>query len=396
MASEFVVENRQSDIHRSKIRPVSESGKYAGDEKYWAALATLTAIGPAAMLRLHDRFKDMSLAWNASRSELIEAGIPADRVSSLIDERNRIDPDVEMERVESANAHLITFGSAAFPPLLREIPSPPAVLYTKGGFTEQDLTRTIAIVGTRRISPYGRQLRLLAADLAAAGLTVISGLAFGVDGEAHRAALDAGGRTVAVLGTGIDIVYPAKHRGLAEEIAESGAVVTEFPPGTKPAGENFPQRNRIISGLSMATLITEAPAKSGALITASFANHQGRDVLAAPGDVFSVNSAGCNALIRDGAVMARNSDDVLETINFAARVIQLPFEVEPPPPMREDERQVVETLSLKPIHRDEITRTCGLPAHKVAALLTIMEMKGLAKDVGGGHYVQARIHSVRA
>ncbi|MCY4109732.1 MAG: DNA-processing protein DprA, partial [Chloroflexi bacterium] len=145
-----------------------------------------------------------------------------------------------------------------------------------------------------------------------------------------------------------------------------------------------------------ATLVTEAPAKSGALITASFANHQGRDVLAVPGDVFSVNSTGCNALIRDGAVMARNADDVLETINFAARTIQLPFEVEPPPPMREDERQVAQALSLKPIHRDEITRSCGMPANKIAALLTIMEMKGLAKDVGGGHYVQGRIHSSRA
>ena len=376
---------------------MSESGNYAGDEKYWAALAAVEGIGSAAMLRLYDRFKDMSLAWSAARSELIEAGIPKERAAQVVEERKRIDPDIEMERVESANARLITFGSAAFPPLLREIPSPPAVLYIKGGFTEQDLTRTIAIVGTRRISPYGRQITsLLAADLAAAGLTVISGLAFGVDGAAHRATLDAGGRTIAVLGTGIDIVYPAKHRRLAEEVAESGAVVTEFPPGTKPAGENFPQRNRIISGLSVATLVTEAPAKSGALITASFANHQGRDVLAAPGDVFSVNSAGCNALIRDGAAMARNSDDVLETINFAARAIQLPFEVEPPPPMREDERQVVEALSLKPIHRDEITRACGLPAHKVAALLTIMEMKGLAKDVGGGHYVQGRIHSFRA
>ena len=376
---------------------MSESGNYAGDEKYWAALAAVEGIGSAAMLRLYDWFKDMSLAWSAARSELIEAGIPKERAAQVVEERKRIDPDIEMERVESANARLITFGSAAFPPLLREIPSPPAVLYIKGGFTEQDLTRTIAIVGTRRISPYGRQITsLLAADLAAAGLTVISGLAFGVDGAAHRATLDAGGRTIAVLGTGIDIVYPAKHRGLAEEVAESGAVVTEFPPGTKPAGENFPQRNRIISGLSVATLVTEAPAKSGALITASFANHQGRDVLAAPGDVFSVNSAGCNALIRDGAAMARNSDDVLETINFAARAIQLPFEVEPPPPMREDERQVVEALSLKPIHRDEITRACGLPAHKVAALLTIMEMKGLAKDVGGGHYVQGRIHSFRA
>ncbi|MCY3802407.1 MAG: DNA-processing protein DprA [Chloroflexi bacterium] len=376
---------------------MSESTNYAGDEKYWSALATVTAIGPAAMLRLYDRFEDMSLAWSASRSELIEAGITRDRAARVVEERRRIDPDLEMERVESANARLITFGSAAFPPLLREIPSPPAVLYVQGGFTEQDLTRTIAMVGTRRISPYGRQITsLLAADLAAAGLTVISGLAFGVDGAAHRAALDAGGRTVAVLGTGIDIVYPAKHRGLAEEVAKSGAVVTEFPPGTKPAGENFPQRNRIISGLSMATLVTEAPVKSGALITASFANHQGRDVLAVPGDVFSVNSAGCNALIRDGAVMARNADDALETINFAARTIQLPFEVEPPPPMREDERQVAQVLSLKPIHRDEITRSCGLPASKVAALLTIMEMKGLAKDVGGGHYVQGRIHSNRA
>jgi DNA processing protein len=261
--------------------------------------------------------------------------------------------------------------------LLREIPSPPAVLYARGSIVDQDLKRSIAVVGTRRISPYGRQItRLLAADLAAAGLTIVSGLALGVDGVAHRAALDAGGRTIAVLGTGIDIDYPRQHRGLTEDILESGAIVTEFPPGTEPLGDNFPKRNRIISGLSMATLVTEAPSKSGALITASFANHQGRDVLAVPGDVFSVLSSGCNALIRDGAAMVRNSEDVLEAINFAARVIQLPFEIEPPPPMRDDERQVAEALSIKPIHRDEITRTCRLPAHTVAALLTIMEMKG--------------------
>lgn len=166
----------------------------------------------------------------------------------------------------------------------------------------------------------------------------MSGFALGVDGVAHRAALDAGGRTIAVLGTGIDVNYPSQHRGLANDIVESGAVVTEFPPGTEPAGEKFPKRNRIISGLSMAMLVTEAPSKSGALIAASFANHQGRDVLAVPGDVFSVLSAGCNALIRDGAAMARNSGDVLEAINFAARAIQLPFEIEAPPPMKHDER----------------------------------------------------------
>ena len=365
-----------------------------GHEKYWAALARLPEIGSASILRLHDRFEDMSLAWTATKSELVEAGIAPHQAMVMVEERRRIDPSFEMDRVESANARIITFASNSFPPLLKEIPSPPAVLYARGSLTDQDLNRTVAIVGTRRISPYGRQItRLLATDLAAAGLTVVSGLALGVDGVAHRAALDAGGRTIAVLGTGIDVNYPSQHRGLAKDIAESGAVVTEFPPGTEPAGENFPKRNRIISGLSMATLVTEAPAKSGALITASFANHQGRDVLAVPGDVFSVLSAGCNALIRDGAAMARNSGDVFEAINFAARAIQLPFEIEAPPPMKHDERQVAETLSLKPIHHDEITRTCGLPAHKVAALLTIMEMKGLAKDVGGGHYVQGRIHS---
>ncbi len=304
---------------------MSDLNNWMGDEKYWAALAKLTDIGSGAMLHLRDRFEDMSIAWTAPQSELIEAGITPNQARVVVEERKGIDPSFELERVEAANARIITFSSNSYPPLLKEIPSSPAVLYTRGSFAEQDLRRTIAIVGTRRISPYGRQItRLLATDLAAAGLTVVSGLALGVDGVAHRAALDAGGRTIAVFGTGIDINYPSQHRGLAREITESGAVVTEFPPGTELAPENFPKRNRIISRLSMATLVTEAPLKSGALITASLVNHQGRDVLAVPGDVFFVLSAGCNGLIRDGAVMARNSEDVLESINFAARAIQLP------------------------------------------------------------------------
>ena len=367
------------------------------DEKYWAALAALKDMGPSALLRLHDRFNDMSLAWRATSADLVQAGFDRDLAAQAAREMQGIDPDVEMEKVEDAGARIITFASDLFPPLLREIPSQPAILFVRGELEGPDFSRTVGIVGTRCISAYGRQVtQMLAYELAAAGLTVVSGLALGADSVAHRAALEAGGRTIAVLGNGIDTVYPAKHVRLAQDIAQSGAVLTEYPPGTAPAAEHFPQRNRIISGLSMAIIVTEAPARSGAFLTASFANHQGRDVLAVPGDVFSVLSAGCNALIRDGAVMVRNSEDVLEAINLAARAIQLPFEMEPAPALAGDELAVATLLSPKPLHRDEITRNSQLTAQKVAALLTIMEMKGLAKDVGGGHYVQGRVHSVRS
>ena len=367
------------------------------DEKYWAALAALKDMGPSALLRLHDRFNDMSLAWRATSADLVQAGFDRDLAAQAAREMQGIDPDVEMEKVEDAGARIITFASDLFPPLLREIPSQPAILFVRGELEGPDFSRTVGIVGTRRISAYGRQVtQMLAYELAAAGLTVVSGLALGADSVAHRAALEAGGRTIAVLGNGIDTVYPAKHVRLAQDIAQSGAVLTEYPPGTAPAAEHFPQRNRIISGLSMAIIVTEAPARNGAFLTASFANHQGRDVLAVPGDVFSVLSAGCNALIRDGAVMVRNSEDVLEAINLAARAIQLPFEMEPAPALAGDELAVATLLSPKPLHRDEITRNSQLTAQKVASLLTIMEMKGLAKDVGGGHYVQGRVHSVRS
>lgn len=338
----------------------------------------------------------MSRAWQASEAELKAAGLAADLARTVVGARANVEPDRELDKVSAAGAHIITVASEAYPPLLREIPSPPALLYVRGNLTAQDVTRAVAVVGTREISAYGRQVtERLAADLAALGITIVSGLARGIDAVAHKAALGAGGRTVAVMGTGIDLVYPREHRRLAAEIEGSGALITEFPPGTEPAPERFPQRNRIISGLSLGTILTEAPARSGALITASFANHQGREVMAVPGDVLSVLSAGCNDLIRDGASLVRNADDVLETINFAAGAVQLPFELETAPLPQGDEQLIARSLSSRPMHLDEIARETKMSAQKVSAMLTIMEMKGIAKDVGGGNYVLARIHAVR-
>jgi len=365
-------------------------------DKYWAAFAVLPDIGPSTILRLFDTFEDMSNAWRASRADLLGAGLASEQAEIVLRERARVDPDAEMDRVLAAGATIVTFGSGAYPPLLREIPSPPALLYVKGELIEKDKSAAVGIVGTRRVTPYGRQItERLAGDLAALGVTIVSGLALGIDAVAHESALDAGGRTVAVLGTGIDRVYPERHIRLAERISESGALVTEFPPGTGPAGENFPRRNRIISGLSLGTVVTEAPLKSGALITASFALDQGREVMAVPGDVFSFGSAGCNALLREGATLVRGADDVLEALNFAAAV-QLPLDFEPVPAPEGDESRIAVLLSAKPLHLDDVARTTGLSAGDVAALLTVMELKGLARDVGGGNYVQGRSAPARA
>jgi DNA processing protein len=273
-----------------------------------------------------------------------------------------------------------------YPRLLREIPSPPLVLYVRGSLLPADEV-AVAIVGTRRVTNYGREMsRRLASELASAGVTIVSGLARGVDGVAHQATLDAGGRTIAVLGCGLDTIYPPEHRGLAERISGSGALVSEFPLGTGPEAANFPVRNRIISGLSLGIVVIEAPMKSGALITANFAADHGRTVLAVPGSALSSNSAGTHQLLRDGATIATNGSDVLEALDLGTRQIEM--DVRQTLPASDLERSVLVFLGNEPKHIDEIALESGFQIGMLSAQLLQMQLKGLVRNVGTQHYVR--------
>jgi len=357
--------------------------------KYWVGFNRAPGIGPAKVRALIDHFGDLEQAWYAASSDLREAGLDRRAIENLVKLRQSYDPITDVRKAERSGAHILTWDDPAYPVRLREIPNPPPVLYVKGSLAESDQW-ALAVIGTRRATAYGKEAtRVFASELAANGVTIVSGLARGIDAVAHQAALDAGGRTIAVLGNGIDQLYPPEHRKLAERIIESGALVCDYPPGTRPEAGNFPPRNRIINGLSLGVLIVEAPETSGALITADFAAEQGRDVFAMPGNVFAKSSTGTNKLLRDGAIMALSTQDVLEELNMTmvAQHIEARAII---PPQNETKKSVLDLLSSEPVHIDEIGRQTGLPIDKVSSALAMMELKGMVRQVGGMNYIVAR------
>ena len=286
------------------------------DVKYWVGFNIVRGIGPARFQALLDHFGDVEAAWRAPADELKRAGLDRRSVDSLLETRNKISLDDEMGRIERAGVHVLTWQDDAYPPQLRHIHSPPPVLYVKGELRSED-EWAVAVVGTRRATVYGKEAtRTLASDLARNGVTIVSGLARGIDAQAHRAALEAGGRTIAVFGSGLDIIYPSEHKKLAQAVVENGALISEYALGTPPEGSNFPPRNRIISGLSLGVVIVEAGVRSGALITADFAAEQGREVFAVPGNIFHRGSQGTNRLIQQGAKLVLSVEDVLEELNL--------------------------------------------------------------------------------
>ncbi len=277
---------------------------------------------------------------------------------------------------------------AGYPGLLAAIHDPPPALFVRGSGGSELLSQSaVAVVGARACSAYGRSVaRSLGRELAAAGLVVVSGMARGIDGEAHRGALEASGITVAVLGCGIDRDYPAAHAELARRICERGLIVSEYEPGVEPAPWRFPARNRIIAGLSLGVIVIEAPSRSGALITVDFAADQGRDVFAVPGSIFSAASAGCHRLLRDGARPVTCADDVLEELNLGARQSQVA--VQQAMPLEEDERRLLALLTGDPQHIDEVAAASARPIHEVNALLVTLELKGLVRNAGAQHYTR--------
>lgn len=358
--------------------------------KYWLGFNLVDGLGPAKVQALLERFGNPEAAWHAAELDLARLGLDSRSLKNFLKSRSSLNLDAELAKVNAKGVKLIPFGSDTYPHCLKEIPAPPVVLYVWGDLHDAD-RQALAIVGTRRLTAYGRQMaRELAQGLARSGITVISGLARGIDTEAHHAALDAGGRTLAVLGSGLDFIYPPENRDLVDRILASGqgAIISEYPLATKPQGKNFPPRNRIISGLSLGTIVVEGAIKSGALITARYAVEQNREVFAVPGFVNSPASAGPNRLIQQGAKLITCVEDVLEEIQVEQVIHQQAFQMALPESA--EEAALLPVLSGEPKHIDELAKLSGLPSSQVSSTLTLLELKGMVQHVGGMKYVLAR------
>jgi len=354
--------------------------------KYWIGFSRIPGIGKVRIAQLRERFVNLEDAWNAPVSELKQAGLDSRSVNAIAALRPRISLDDEMEKLERYKVKVLTCEDPSYPPRLKEIYDYPPVLYVRGKLLPKD-DPYLAVVGTRKPTVYGRQVaEEIVADLVQSKITIISGLARGIDSIAHRTALDSGGETIAVFASGLDIVYPADNAKLAQAIMERGALVSEYPLGVRPKADNFPQRNRIMSGLSLGVLVVEAGERSGALITAHQAVEQNRDVFAIPGSILSPGSKGTNHLIQEGAKLVCNCNDILEELNLTTMAQQL--EIKEFLPANEKESQVLKQLTFEPGHIDEICRRSGLAMPEVSSTLAMLELKGIAKQVGNMNYVR--------
>jgi len=364
----------------------------------YIALNMVDGIGPIRVRALRDRFGEAQAILDASKTELMQVeGVGEEVARNITSWREKVDLDAELQRIEKSGVRVVCRDDAEYPKNLREIYDPPLVLYVKGVLTERD-GLAIAVVGSRRTTLYGQDMaRKLAFQLARVGVTVVSGLARGIDTAAHNGALQAKGRTVAVIGCGIDIVYPAENKKLADEIVEKGgAVVTEFPFGVQPDRQNFPMRNRIISGWSLGVVVVEANLKSGALITANQAGEQGRQVFAVPGRADSILSKGANKLIKDGAKLTEDVEDILGEFEYllpkkAGEAMETGLGgggTKPALQLSETEEKVMAQIGNEEVAIDEIIRASGLTTACVSATLLGLEMKRLVRQLPGKQYVR--------
>jgi len=358
------------------------------DLKYWVGFSLIPRIGRVKLSRLESHFGNMAAAWQANPGELSHAGLDKGSVNAIVNGRPKISLEAEMEKLERHGVKTFTCRDEGYPARLKQIYDYPPILYVKGTILPQD-EWCLAIVGTRKATVYGRQAaEEIAADLARNKITIVSGLARGIDSIAHRGALEAGGRTIAVFGCGLDIVYPSENASLAQTITDNGALLSEFPLGAEPRRENFPLRNRIMSGLSLGVLVVEAGDTSGAMITARLALEQNREVFAVPGSILSPTSRGTNNLIQEGAKLIRDYTDILEELNLRAVAHQI--EVKEVIPASDTESLLLKQLSAEPIHIDEVCRSSGLPIATVSSTLAMMELKGMVRQVGTMNYILSR------
>src|SRR3990170_7327730 len=355
------------------------------DEKYWVGLKLIPPITQKFNQFLR-QFGGAKEIWEASLSELSQV-VSLEVAQKIVFQRNQVNLGEELERVKNHGARVLTVNSPEYPTLLQEIPSPPAALFITGK-NLKDFSPAIAIVGSRRASTYGKALaEEFASKLSEAGLTIVSGLARGIDSAAHRGALETGGETVGVLGCGLDVVYPAENKKLYQQISEEGALVSEYPLGTPPLTFHFPSRNRIISGLSLGVIVVEANDRSGALITVDFALEQGREVFAVPGNVKSTLSRGTHKLLKQGASLVEKAEDVLEALNIRSPEISVRKESNQPNLSR-DEKSLLEKVGWEVRHIDEICRQMNQSISQTSSLLMILELKGYIKQESGQRYLR--------
>jgi len=358
------------------------------DIKYWVGFSIIPGIGRVKFTQLENYFGNLENAWKAAPAELKHAGLDSSSVHAITSWRPKISLEAEMEKLDRYGVKVVNCNDPNYPSRLKEIYDYPPLLYVRGSLLPED-EWCLAVVGTRRATVYGRQVtEEIVTDLAQSKITIASGLAKGIDSVAHNATLAAGGRSIAVFACGLDIVYPAENADLARRIIQQGALISEYPLGTRPRVDNFPRRNRIMSGLSLGVLVTEADETSGAMITAHLALEQNREVFAIPGSVLSPASRGTNYLIQEGAKLVRDYTDILEELNLTAVAHQI--EMREVMPASDTESLLLKHLSAEPIHIDEVCRNSGLPVSTVSSTLAMMELKGLAKQVGPMNYVLAR------
>ena len=373
----------------------SRSGPMHDECAAWLALCRIKGLGCLSFKKLAARFAEPRSIFSASRIELEQVeDLRADAIDGIVNFRGWDEIDDEIRHLRAGGITLITFGDTAYPSRLRMIADPPPVLYVKGAISAVD-DRAVAIVGSRSASHYGRRVaRDLAQGLARLGFTVVSGMARGIDGMAHETALDTGGRTIAVLGSGVERAYPPEHEKLYRRISENGAVISELPVGTRPLAFHFPARNRLISGLSLGVVVVEATEKSGSLITASLAVEQGREVFAVPGEVGSSRSRGAHRLIRQGAKLVETVDDIVEEV--APQLLGASAGATPssapllPAGASVESRSIFALLQEGSLQVDELIEKSALTPARVLAILLELELQGYVRQLAGQRYAAER------
>jgi len=359
------------------------------DIRYWIALSQLPDVGPVRARKLLSLFGSPGRIFSAGPVSLPASHGIEKRIAKSIQEFSAWDGiEKQLALMGRQGIRVIPYDDQSYPEMLRAVEDAPVVLYQMGDLDAQDKF-AIAIVGSRKPTDYGATIaEKLSEDLASMGFTIVSGMARGIDSLSHRGALNAGGRTIAVLGSGLDTPYPPENKDLMEKIAHGGCVLTEFPPGTRPEKENFPRRNRLISGLSLGVLVVEATYDSGSLITTEYALEQGREVFAVPGKITSLNSQGTNTLIRSGAVLIRKAEDIVEEL---APVLKgfIKSKERTNIAITGEEKRLCDLLSGEPKQVDSISRESGWPAAKVLGILLGLELKGAVKQITGKRFYLA-------
>ncbi|NPV92063.1 MAG: DNA-protecting protein DprA [Firmicutes bacterium] len=365
------------------------------ERAFWLALIKVPGLGTAKIHALVNHFGRAETAWRAAPAEVAKVkGIGPHYTELFVSGRAGIVPERELETVLRRGMRVLIFTDPEYPQLLKQIHDPPPVLFVKGSLRPED-SRAIAVVGSRNATPFGRSAAgELAAGLALAGVCVVSGLARGIDTAAHQGALKAGGRTIAVLGNGLDTVYPPENRTLFRKIEEAGAVISEYPPGSRPDPRHFPARNRIISGLSRGVVVVESAEGGGALITADFALEQGRDVFAVPGPASSQYSVGTNRLIEEGARPVRDVQGILDEYGWppgdAGPAGKKGRSKQSGPGLNELQKRIVKTLSLEPRNIESVKELTGIGPAQLAAQLMLLEINGVVIKLPGGQYILKR------